>query len=183
LAANPALIYVCVNIAAGAAALALVKEFEVFAPETGKLDHHLIYEAMLAGFGAIAFFRTSLFTVRVAGSDVGIGPSALLKALLDSSDMMLNRLQAFRRASVVDDIMGAVDFDKAKAALPTMCFTLLTEFPSDVQDRVGKQIAELDANAAIPKETKAKILGVYMIQQVGAEVLDRAVKALGTAIE
>ena len=179
MAADPTIVYMCVNIAAATSALALVKEFDAVTTT----NHKLVYEAMLAGFGAIAFFRTSLFTIRVSGTDVGVGPSTLLKALLDSSDMMLNRWQALNRGAVVRAIMTGVDFDKAKDALPTTCFTLMTEFPPQVQASVGEDIKKLSANTTIPKEAKTIILGIYLIQQVGADVLKRAVDTLDGTIE
>jgi hypothetical protein len=151
LATDPTVVYLCVNIAAAATALALVKEFEAITAE----KHKLIYETLLAGFGAIAFFRTSLFTVRVSGNDIGVGPSTLLKALLDSSDTMLNRWQALNRGAMVREIMGSVDFDKPKTALPTTCFTLMTEFPPAVQAGVGEDIEKLVADDTTPKEAKA----------------------------
>jgi hypothetical protein len=119
--------------------LALVKEFNAVTATNNKL----VCEALLAGFGAIAFFRTSLFTIRVSGTDIGVGPSTLLKALLDSSDMMLNRWQALNRGAQVRAIMEKVDFDKAKTALPTTCFTLMNEFPAAVQTSVGEQVKKL----------------------------------------
>lgn len=179
LTANPTATYVCVNIAADMAALALVKEFHVFTSP----DHKLVYEAMLAGFGAIAFFRTSLFTVRVSGTDVGIGPSTLLRALLDSSDMMLNRWQGYNRGLDVTSIMKDVDFAKAKAALPALCFTLMQEFSPEVQAKVAEAIKNLALDTTIEPAAKSTILGVYMIQQVGAEVLRRAVDSLGTSVK
>lgn len=179
LAADPTVVYLCVNVAAGTTALVLVKEFGAVTTD----KHKMVYEALLAGFGAIAFFRTSLFTIRVSGSDIGVGPSTLLKALLDSSDMMLNRWQALNRGAVVRAIMERVDFEKAKTALPTTCFTLMNEFPPAVQASVGEQIKKLADDPTMSKEAKAIILGIYMIQQVGTDVLDRSVKTLGKSIE
>jgi hypothetical protein len=179
LSADPTVIYICVNIAAGTAALALVKDLHAVT----SAEHKLVYETLLAGFGAIAFFRTSLFTIRVSGSDVGVGPSTLLKALLDSSDMMLNRWQALNRGAQVKIIMAGVDFAKAKAALPTMCFTLMNDFPAAVQSSVAEQIKKLADDTSMSDEAKVLILGIYLIQQVGTDVLDRAVRTLDTAIK
>ena len=179
LAADPTVVYLCVNIAAGATALALVKEFDAITAD----KHKLVHAAMLAGFGAIAFFRTSLFTVRVSGTDIGVGPSTLLKALLDSSDMMLNRWQALNRGAQVRAIMNGVDFDKAKTALPTTCFTPMNDFPPSLLTSVGEQIKKLADESGVSKEAKTIILGIYMIQQVGADVLKSAVDTLDTTIK
>lgn len=178
LAADPTVIYLCVNIAAGTAALALVKQLHAVAAG----DNRMVYETLIAGFGAIAFFRTSLFTIRVSGTDVGVGPSSLLKALLDASDMMLNRWQALNRGAQVKVIMNGVNFTKAKSTLPTTCFTLMSDFPSAVQAGVAEQIRKLADDTTIEEEAKALIQGLYLIQQVGSDVLDRAVRTLDGTI-
>lgn len=182
LTADPTAIYVCVNIAAGIAALALVREFNVFAT-TPNGGHKGVYETLLAGFGAIAFFRSSLFTARVGETDIGIGPSTLLKSLLDASDMMINRTQAGDRADEVTLIMPNVDFDKAKTALPALCFTLVEGITPEQQNTVGEQVRKLSDNQSIDKQSKTIILGVYLIREVGADVLSRAVGTLGDRIK
>jgi len=171
-------IYVSVNIAAGIAALALVKEFEVFSGS----KHPAIYEALLASFGAIAFFRSSLFTARVGDTDVGIGPSTLLKSLLDASDLMLDRGQAGDRATDVGRIMRDIDFNRAKVSLPTLCLALVQGLTQEQQKLVAEQIAKLTDEPIMRPEDKSTILGVYLLRQVGASVLDSAVATLGSQI-
>jgi hypothetical protein len=176
--ASPTPIYILVNVAAGLAAIVLVRQLHV-------LDHQTsprLYEILLASFGAIAFFRTSLFTIRVGGSDIGIGPAALLQSLLDAADMMIDRDQAQGRAEDVADTMTRVNFDKAQLALPTLCFTLVQNLTADDQKNVADQIKNLAATDKIAAESKTIILGVYLIRLVGADVLLRAVRALGKEI-
>lgn len=176
--ASPTPLYILVNVAAGLAAIVLVRQLHV-------LDHQSsprLYEILLASFGAIAFFRTSLFTIRVGGSDVGIGPAALLQSLLDAADMMIDRDQAQGRAEDVAETMAKVNFDKAQLALPTLCFTLVQNLTADDQKNVADQIKNLAATEKIAAESKTIILGVYLIRLVGADVLLRAVRALGNEI-
>ena len=178
LAAQATALYIAVNITAGIAALALVKLL-------GVLDghaHRTLYEVLLAAFGAIAFFRTSLFTARIGGTDVGIGPSTLLKSLLDASDLLINRGQATRRADDVAPIMNGVDFQKAKTTLPTLCMTLVEGFPDDQRKQLGDQIAQLDSDTTIEPTAKTTILGAYLIRQFGIDVLASAVATLGNRI-
>ena len=183
MAADPTVVYVTVNIIAGVAALALVKEFEVYGTASAPKPHRLVYEALLAGFGAIAFFRTSFFTARIGNADIGIGPSALLKSLLDASDMMVDREQALGRADHVSQVMRDIDFDKAKAALPVLCFSLVQGVTEEQQKLVAEQIAKLVDDTSLGASSKATILGVYLIRQVGADVLERAVAVLGNRIQ
>ena len=77
IAAPPTPLYLLINIAAGVAALLLVNKFQVVAETKAPR----LYALLLAGFGSIAFFRSSFFTVRIGGSDIGIGPSAFPAAI------------------------------------------------------------------------------------------------------
>ena len=176
--ADPTIIYVCVNVAAAVGALALIKEFEVF---DAARPHHEIYEVLLASFGSIAFFRSSLFTARVGDKDVDVGPSTLLKSLLETSDRMINRSQARDRADDAASIMQRVDFGLAKAALPAFCFTVVENVTMEDQERIGTVINQL-SSAAMSDRQRSIILGTYLMRVVGPMVLERAVNALGDTI-
>jgi hypothetical protein len=178
-AAAPTTIYICVNLAAGIGAFALVRAFGVF--DHAK-PHATIYEVLLAGFGAIAFFRSSLFTARVGDANVDIGPSTLLKSLLEASDRMINRSQASDRADDATTIMAGVKFMKARAALPTLCFTIVENVTDEDQKRIAAQINALIPGPDLTEEQCSLILGVYLIRLVGPAVLARAKNALGGTI-
>src|SRR6202040_1536601 len=109
-------VYIMVNIAAGVFALGLLHIMGVLKSQSFEGPTWL-YQLMLASFGAIAFFRTSLFTVRVGGADIGIGPSAMLQALLSAADRMIDRSQAEDRAGRATDILKDVDYQRARAPL------------------------------------------------------------------
>lgn len=170
--------YILVNIGGGIAAVVIIRY-------TGALkDAHplRLYEILLASFGAIAFFRTSLFTARVGSTDIGIGPSAVLQSLLGAADRMIDRDQAEGRAEDVAGIMRAVDFAKAQVALPTFCFILVQNLTAEDQKAVAEQVKDLAAATNVSDDAKAIILGVYLIRLVGADVLERSVRALGSNI-
>jgi hypothetical protein len=95
---------------------------------------------------------------------------------------MVNRDQAQGRATDVAGIMRDVDFDKAWASLPSLCFVLVENITPAEQDGVGDQIKRLASATDVSREQKSIILGVYLIRQVGADVLDLAVQALGAEI-
>jgi hypothetical protein len=113
----------------------------------------------------------------------GIGPSTLLKSLLDASDLSINRGQATARADDVAPVMVDIVFDKAKTTLPTLCMTLVEGFPDDQRKQLGEQIAQLDSDPTVEPTAKTTILGAYLIRQFGAEVLARAVATLGDRIK
>ncbi len=176
--APPTPLYLLINIAAGVAALLIVNRLGI----TLGTKAPRLYAILLAGFGAVAFFRTSLFTLRIADADIGIGPSAVLQSLLAAADRMIDRDQAQGRATDVSGIMRDVDFDKARKALPSLCFILVENMTPADQEGVSQQIERLAEAAGVSTDQRAIILGVYLIRQVGADVLDLAVQALGAEI-
>lgn len=180
LGADPTVAYVGLNVAAGIAALALVQAFGVFDKSPANRE---LYEVLLAGFGAIAFFRSSLFTARIGDTDVGIGPSVVLASLLDSSERMINRAQARNRADDAQLLMREVSFPKAYVALPLMCFTIYEKLSEDEQRQAKKQIADLKDASDLSDAQRCLILGVYLIRIVGHDVLARAVAALQPSIK
>jgi hypothetical protein len=171
--------YILVNIMAGIAALLIVR----YTHAVKDLQPVRLYEMLLASFGAVAFFRTSLFTARIGGNDIGIGPSALLQSLVGATDRMIDRDQAQERALNVADIMKNVDFNAAKAALPALCLTLVENLTPDDQEAIREQIKALAAKEdGMTDDSKSIVLGVYLIRQVGADVLQLSVRALGENI-
>ena len=178
ISAPPTPYYLLINIVAGIAALLIVYKLGVVAGTRAPR----LYAILLAGFGAIAFFRTSLFTVRVGDTDVGVGPSALLQSLLGAADRMIDRDQAQSRATDVSGIMRNIDFAKANQSLPSLCFVLVENITPADQVGLREQISRLAADRDISSDQKSVILGVYLLRQVGADVLALAVEALGPEI-
>lgn len=178
ISAPPTPYYLLINIAAGIAALLIVYKLGVVAGTRAPR----LYAILLAGFGAISFFRTSLFMVRIGDTDVGVGPSALLQSLLGAADRMIDRDQAQSRATDVSDIMRNIDFAKANQSLPSLCFVLVENITPADQVGLREQISRLAADRDISPEQKSVILGVYLLRQVGADVLALAVEALGPEI-
>lgn len=120
--------------------------------------------------------------MRIGDTDVGIGPSALLQSLLAAADRMINRDQAQSRANDVAGTMRDIDFDKARTSLPSLCFLLVENITPADQEGVSDQIKRLATASDVSSDQKSIILGVYLIRQVGADVLDLAVQALGVEI-
>jgi len=168
-------LYLLTNIAGGIAALLIVHKLQVFTDASAKAPR--LYAILLAGFAAVAFFRSSLFTMRVGGSDMGVGPSALLQSLLAATDREINRSQAKDRGNSIKDIMRDIDFAKAQLALPSLCFTLVENITAEEQKGLSDQIKSL-ASSDLSGEQKSVLLGAYLIRQVGANVLKVAVGAL-----
>jgi hypothetical protein len=176
---TPALLYIALNAVAAVAALALVESFGVV---KGTDRAAGITRVLLAGFGAMAFFRTSVFTIRVGDQDVSIGPVAFLQIVLHAADRAVDRVRADARASAVAACMSGVSFQAAQAALPAFCMQLMQNVPADEQNEVGDAVKILQSSA-MDDQTKAKNLGLLLMNVVGEKVLLTAVANLAAQIK
>ena len=93
LATFPALLYIGINAGASLGALALIRAFDwKFGMNGTSSDADVRWtQTLVAGFGALAFFRSSLFIANIGGQDIGIGPSAFLQSVLDAADRGVDR--------------------------------------------------------------------------------------------
>jgi hypothetical protein len=88
-------------------------------------------EILMAGISATAFFRTSLFVVRVGDRDVGVGPSGLLQIFLTAADREVDGQRTAARSDAVAAVMNGVDYDKAKGAFPEYRLALIQNVPDE----------------------------------------------------
>ncbi len=178
-----AVIYILTNILAGAIALLLLNifhvNFDIPAEESQKLRAVLI---LTGGLGAMAFFRSSLFTFKIGEKDVPLGPGLVLQILLDVTDREVDRGRAEPRAVAITEIMKGIDFDKAKAALPAYCFGLMQNVSGEEQSAIGQQVTKLDT-AAISLPVRSYLLGLLVLNVVGEAVLRAAINSLGDEIK
>jgi hypothetical protein len=177
---TPAWIYLGLNVGASLAALYVTFAFDLhFGLQEGpKLE---FVRVLVAGLGAMAFFRSSLFTVRVGESDVAVGPGSFLQLLLDATDREVDRLRAQARAREAVEIMRNVSFEKARTALPTFCLALMQNLKPEDQTKLGQDVNALRA-AEMDEATKVLVLGVILMDYVGPDVVKTAVARLGTMI-
>jgi uncharacterized protein YjdB len=180
LSTTPALLYILVNAAASIAALYFANAFDT--PKYANVHQQTIVRVLLAGFGAMAFFRTSLFIARIGDQDIAIGPVAFLQVILNATDRAVDRERADARAQTVQECMSGVSFDAAQTALPAFCLALMQNLSADEQKALGQAIKDLQG-AQMDAETKAKNLGLVLLNVVGDKVLRSAVNDLGPQIK
>jgi hypothetical protein len=181
LATFPSVFYLLVNAAASILALVSVR---FFGWNFGIADETVARwaQVLIAGFGAMALLRTSIFTVQVGEQAVPIGPSRFLEALMSTVDRAVDRKRGQERAVSVSQIMKDVSFEKAYQALPAYCFGLLQNLSQDEQDKFAKKIVLL-VNAQMNPRVKSLLLGLSLMNVVGEKVLETAVKNLGSDIQ
>jgi len=173
--------YVAINALASLGALYIVRRMNWLIDAEATADHNLLMQTLAASFGAIAIFRSSLFTLRVGSSDVAVGPMAMLQAFLAAADRATDRTCAQPRADSVTRIMAGISFERAKVALPTLCFTLMQNVSLEEQHAVAADVERFNA-AAMEDADKAHNLGLTLLSVVGEEVLQRAVDLLRRSI-
>lgn len=166
----PALIYVALNAVAGLVALALAT------PITQ--GQSPIARVLIAGFGAMAVLRSSVFVVRSGEQDVAVGPSSLLQIVIGAADRAVDRHRARVRASAVAAVMNGVVFKRAYASLPTYCLALMQNLPPEDQQQLGRQIKALQDDP-MNEDAKVLALGLALMNAVGEDVLLAAVTSLG----
>ncbi|HEY7059918.1 MAG TPA: hypothetical protein VII06_00455 [Chloroflexota bacterium] len=179
----PALLYTGLNTAAALAALGVIRAFgwTFGVPATPNADALRWTQVAVAGFGAMALFRSSLFTVRIGEQDVAVGPSSFLQIVLAAADRAVDRLRAQARAATVCSVMANVSFAKANVALPTLCLALMQNLPKDDQEQFARQLAAL-RSVDMDDRMKTLSLGLALMNVVGEDVLLAAVTSLGADI-
>jgi len=171
----PAIFYIALNVTASVAALVIVHHYKTEFPSR-------LTQVLLAGVGAMAFFRTSLFVVRAGDRDVAIGPSGFLQIFLSAADRAVDRLRATVRSDSVGTIMKDVDYARAVLALPPYCLALMQNVAPEDQEELFRALKALDQSAA-DGPVKARLLGLELINVVGKDVLTAAVSALKDQIK
>lgn len=176
-----AYLYILVNCAASVLALLLIWLFDWKFSAQGA-DQVRFLRIMIAGFGAMALFRSSLFIVRMGNQDVGVGPSGLLQVILIAADRNVDRLRAAERDRVINSVMKGISFTKSRVSLAAYCFGLMQNLNAEEQATAAAQINRISDDTTASEEAKARLLGLILLSLVGADVLERAVKTLGGEI-
>lgn len=179
---SAAWVYLAISAAAAsAAALLLIDRFDWdFGQSSGSLR---TTHVLVAGLGSAVLFRSSLFILKVGDENVGMGPSYVLTSLLGAADRSVDRDQAGERLRAAGEDMAAVDFSKAKVTLVSACLAAAANVSADDSARLRTAVDALSAAASIPESAKSLVLGMLIIDTVGAEVLSQAVESLGDSIK
>jgi hypothetical protein len=174
---GPAAWYIFINIAASVVALGLIRAFDWKFGVTSAGAALRWTRVGVAGTGAMALFRTSLFTIRAGDRDIAIGPSSFLQIFRDAADRAVDRLRAQARGDQVSKLMEGISYQKASEGLPVYCLALMQNVPDDEQKRLDDSLALLD-KVEIDEQIKVCILGLQLMNVVGPNVLTAAVDSL-----
>lgn len=176
-----AVLYVAVNGAASVGALYVIGQFDWDFGQDEPSQKALV-QTLVAAFGAIALFRTKLFSAAQGEESTSWGPSRLLEMLLEISDRSLDRNQATTRSQQVAEIMAPVSFAKAFNILPVYVMSLLERVDEEEQVRLAADVKALADDTTMDDGVKALALGAAVMRLSGPDVLRQAVAGLGDAI-
>jgi hypothetical protein len=178
LRSSPAYLYATINGFASVAALVLAHTFHwTFGAEEGTLEGRLM-QILVAGFGAMAVFRSSLFIYRHQGEDIGIGPVAFLEVMLDATDRAVDRRRAQARDKAMADIMRDLSLNDVVVALPTLASNVMQNFSVEDQIRLGTQVKSLRDQENLDERIKVIEIGLVVMNVVGEEVLRSIVNTI-----
>lgn len=180
LTTRAAWIYLGVNGAAAAAALKLMEVFDWL--KAGTTAQTTATRILTAGFGALAFFRSSLLLVRVGDHDVQVGPISFLQAILNATDRAVDRWRGQWRAADAAQMMAGVNFDKAINLLVPLCLDALQNLSDEDNRQLASELAKLNQNQ-VDRSAKAISLGLKLMNAVGRDVLEASVSALAPYIK
>lgn len=173
-------IYVLMNAAGSIGALYLLRSFGWDLGQTDATKRDLT-QVLVAGFGALAFFRSSLFKVKVGDQDIDVGPSLMLDSLLAAADRSVDRHQAKRRNRDVAAAMKNVDFEKAALALPAICLAASASVSKDDAAALRTGINTISGDHMSP-HAKSLALGLAVVGLLGVDILQSSITALGDDI-
>jgi hypothetical protein len=180
-----ALLYILVNALASVFALNAIR---VFGWLSDGEPYQVAYrQVLIAGLGAMALFRSSLFILRNGNAEINFGPVFVLQIILGAADRALDRRRGRSRSIEVGEIMKDVSYDKASELLPAYCLALMQNLSEEEQKALGLDIASID-KTEISDETaanrqKSVLLGLKLLKVIGTDLLQQAVKSLGDDIK
>lgn len=180
---GPSLGYLALNGILSIAALAIVSLSPpqwLMRAGGGELDP--LKTALVVGFGAAAFFRSSFFKVRAPEGDISVGPGLIIDVFQRVIDGAVDRKLGEQRIDDVSAIMANVSFAKAAKALPTYCFAALRRVSPDEQQQLAIQIKTLGDATDIAEDAKVVSLGLAIMALTGKRILAKAVSHLGDRI-
>jgi hypothetical protein len=184
----PAFLYVAINIAAALGALFLIRAFGWefgIGGQQGQSSSDItvrITQVMVAGLGAMALLRSSLFITRIENQDVGVGPSTFLSTMLNACDAGVDRERAVVRAHRVNRAMTNISYTKASVSLVAVSAKLMQNLSPENITKLQDEALDID-KLPITERAKGLSLGLHIMNYVGAGPLEGAIEALGEAIK
>jgi hypothetical protein len=180
-------LYIVVNMAAAAAAFYMIGShgFDVFKADEADAaqDLNQLKAVLLAGFGALAFMRSSIFKIRIGDSAIGIGPAAILDTLLVVADRGVDRQEAILRAREVTTLLRGADPVRGAGMLASYCLALMQNVTAEEQKTIQESVRKIAADETYDAAIRLDLIALELSNVVGPTVLEAAVTALGDRLK
>lgn len=161
--------YVLVNVGAGVIALYLVR---AFGWNFGQTQNVTLWRILIAGFGALALFRSSLFVTKIGSSDVNVGPSVVLGALLDACDRAVDRASATELSKkIADGMLTGLNPAAVDSALPVICLALMQNFAPSDQALLAADLNKVRQDTSLSPDVQMRAVIVQLSKYLGPEVV------------
>jgi len=177
----PGLFYMLINGLVAGSALWLLRVFGWdFTPESTAPEVKRWNEVLIAGLGAMALFRSSLFVIGKEEQEVSVGPNAILQILLSAVDKEVDRYRGQERAASVRSIMQHIHYEDAISDLTVISSALMQNLTSGDQERINiSRLRELIEAASNDDDVRKYLLGLRIIDVVGEDILRQAIGIRG----
>lgn len=168
-------LYIAVNVAAGFGALYLINALGWTFGSSG--THQTIWRILVAGFGALAFFRSSFFLPKVGGSEVSVGPAAMIEVLLGACDRAVDRKSAKAIAGKLrkGELQG-LDAKTVLTTLPALCLALMQNVAASDAALVAAEIAKIQSDEKLSNDAKVRTAVTQLAKFLGPELVLEVVK-------
>jgi hypothetical protein len=165
----PAWVYVIVNAASGVLALVLVR---AFGWTFGQTTNVTLWRILVAGFGAVALFRSSLFVTKVGGTDVNVGPSVVLQGILDTFDRYVDRKSAKEISKILTaPELAGLNPNAVMTVLPVLCLALMQNFSASDQALLGAALNSIKTDPTLGSDSRMRAVVIQLAKYLGPELV------------
>jgi hypothetical protein len=167
--------YILLNVAAGVGALFIVRAFGWTFGQTGNVD---LWRSLVAGFGALAVFRSSLFVTKVGETEVNVGPNQVLTSLLDTFDRAIDRACAAKLVDGISEVeLEKLDPTRVMSTLPVLCLSLMQNFSAADQTRLAGELGKIQKNDLLKPREQMQATIVQLAKFLGNDLVGKVLTA------
>jgi hypothetical protein len=168
-------VYLAINGVASCCGYYIVAKYEI-------AKDNPVFQVLIAGTSALVILRSSVASIKIGDKQTDIGVASILQVFLNTADRAFDQTRSESELSEVEKIMSGIDFEKAKLALPTTCFTIMKNVPEAEQKLISEEVNNL-SKANLDDATKSLNLGIILTGMTDLRLLKKAVAVLQKSIQ
>lgn len=174
----PGLGYILLNAVAAGAAFILSAAFgwRFGLPDSAGAGTVTLARVLIAGFGAMALLRSSLFVFTQGDTTIDAGPAAFLSGLRTAVDRAVDQRHA--QMLLGGDLLTGLSFARDHEALTLLCSTALVNPSVQSAEDLGTLVAELKARDDVSDDIKLQIYAMKLVEFAGRRPLESAANRL-----